>query len=329
MSFVNKNFFKTQISNIFIRTMTSSFKIRDLNTNRHENWKYVICDIYLSNIKNDKNVALIIRREIHLIENLKINILLDNNIIKTKKFFIDIIKRQISIFNIDVIISLKIKFLKQIIQRSIHIKKTIIVSSYNEITISINYVNLLNTRNFLFELNNNINLSIYVYLINASITLIIIRNDKNLSIMIFKNTRLKRTIEIDFSNAFYINNNENVKYLIVKKSKFSYTNEWFKKLIFVYIVTYVVVVAIITFINSFLSKIFTFVFNIFLVVYLTILLNATIKKIFANFFVDFTKKFFANIFVNFTKIVLKNEIIIYNFENNNFFVKIVQNYSTF
>ena len=35
-------------------------KIRDLNINCHEIWKYVICDIYLLNVKNDQKVMFFI-----------------------------------------------------------------------------------------------------------------------------------------------------------------------------------------------------------------------------------------------------------------------------
>ena len=68
-------------------------------------------------------------------------------------------------------------------------------------------------------------MSIYVYLIDLSTTSIIIRNDKNLSIIILKNTRLKQTIETDFFNVFHIENKNNVKQLMIKKSKFAHTNE--------------------------------------------------------------------------------------------------------
>ena len=156
---------------------------------------------------------------------MKTNILLDNNIIEKKFFFINMTKRETSIFNINVIISLKIKILTRVIQRSIHIKKIIVVFSHSKMIISINHIDLFVTRNFFFKLNDHFNLSIYVHLIDSSITSIIIRNDKNLLIMILKNMRLKRTIEIDFFNVFYIENKNNVKHLIVKKSKFAHTNE--------------------------------------------------------------------------------------------------------
>ena len=56
VSFMNRNFFKIQTFDISIRIMISSFQIRDLNINRYENWKYVICDIHMFDTKNDKKL---------------------------------------------------------------------------------------------------------------------------------------------------------------------------------------------------------------------------------------------------------------------------------
>ena len=72
--------------------------------------------------KNDQNVTFMFRREIHLIDNLKINMFLKNDIIDFKNFIIDITKKRAIIDNIDIIVVLKIRFFKLTIQRSIYFK---------------------------------------------------------------------------------------------------------------------------------------------------------------------------------------------------------------
>ena len=110
--------------------------------------------------------------------------------------------------------------------------------------VSINHINFSISRNFFFESTNDLNIFIYVHVIDVFTISIIVRNDKNVSIKISRNFRLKRIFEIDFSNAFYIFNDENVRHLIVKSIKFIHRNDWFKKLIFVCATTYIVVVTI-------------------------------------------------------------------------------------
>ena len=92
--------------------------------------------------KNDKSITLILRREIHLINNFKTNMLINNDVIEFESIMINLIKKQAFIINIDVIISIKVKLLKNNIQRLVHIRKIIVISFYIEIVVFINDTNL-------------------------------------------------------------------------------------------------------------------------------------------------------------------------------------------
>ena len=306
VSFMNRNFFKTQTFNILIRIMISSFQIRDLNTNRHESWKYVIYDIHMFDTKNDQKITSLFKREVHLVDNLKINMFLSNDIIEFEDFAIDMIKRHAMIDSIDIIISLKIRFFKLTIQRFVHLKKITIISSHVELIVVVHHVELSITRDFLFESNDNFNFILYAHLVDAFIKSIIVRNDREFSIMIFRNFRLNKIFEIDFSNDFHIDiDDEDVKYFIVKEFKFIFKNDWFKKLIFVCVVIYVVVVVVdINF--SITSVISSFVIILSQISMFTV----------------------ANIFTSLIEIVLFNDIIVYNFDELDSFVKIVEKFST-
>ena len=62
--------------------------------------------------KNNQKITSLFKREIHFVDNLKINMFLNNDIIEFENFVIDIIKKHAMINNIDIIISLKIRFFK-------------------------------------------------------------------------------------------------------------------------------------------------------------------------------------------------------------------------
>ena len=163
-----------------------------------------------------------IQREIHLIDNLKINIIFDNNITNIEKFIIDMIKKRVIIDNIEIFVVLNIRSFKIAIQRLIHLRKIIVVFLYIEMIISIYNFILSNNRDFLFESNDDLKLSIYAYLVDTFTFFIVIRNEQNVSIQILKNYRLNHISKFDFSNVFYIDNSNenNVRHLIVKKFKF-------------------------------------------------------------------------------------------------------------
>ena len=127
--------------------------------------------------KNDKSITSIFRREIHLMNNFKTNMLINNDIIESKNIIINSIKKQAFIINIDVTISIKIKLSKNNIQQSIHIRKIIVVSFYIEMIVFINNINLSKNKILLFELVENVNFIFYVHLIDAFIFVVVIRND--------------------------------------------------------------------------------------------------------------------------------------------------------
>ena len=112
ITFVNRFFYKKQNFNNIVRIIIILLKIRELNIQQHKSYNYIICDIHLQNIKNNKFVISIIRREIYLINNFKVNILIDNNVINIENIILNSIKKQIFIISIDVIISIEVKLLK-------------------------------------------------------------------------------------------------------------------------------------------------------------------------------------------------------------------------
>ena len=269
-----------------------------------------------------------------MIDNLKINIFFDNDITSVEKFIIDIIKKRVIINDIETFIALNIRSFKVAIQRLIHLRKIIVIFLYTKMIISIHNVILSNNRNFLFESNNDIKLSIYVYLVDAFTIFIIIRNEQNVSIQISRNYRLNRISKLNFSNIFYIDNSNknNVRHLIVKKLKFVHWVNWFRKFMSIYITTYVVIVVI----DVFNVEIFIFVVEISLstiissiIIFdfvLTFNIEFKLRKFFANFFN--IKKFLTNFF-NSTKMTFSNDVIIYNFFVTNSFAQIMKKFSTF
>ena len=151
--------------------------------------------------------------------------LLNNNILKSKNIAINIIKKFALIDSINITIALKTRLIKIAIQHSIYLKKIVVVLFYSKITVSINYFSLLNIKNFLFEFNNDLNIFIYIYIINIFINVVIVCNNKSVSIKIFKNFRFERMFEIDFFNAFFIDDIfEKIFELIFKRSKIIYQN---------------------------------------------------------------------------------------------------------
>ena len=71
--------------------MTSSLRVREVNFIKHEIDKYVIILIYLLRTNTVDNKTLtFITKELHLIDDLKAKMLINNDVLRSKEIFINI-----------------------------------------------------------------------------------------------------------------------------------------------------------------------------------------------------------------------------------------------
>ena len=77
---------------IKIFKITSLFKIREISFSQYKTLKYIITSYYFSRIdKYEKKVLIYIRLEIHVINELRTKILINNDFIESKEININII----------------------------------------------------------------------------------------------------------------------------------------------------------------------------------------------------------------------------------------------
>ena len=189
----DKQIFIRQIFNLKIKKLILSISIRDINNIMHYIFDYIIIncyfDNYLSNNINDQ-ISIINKFdvEIHLINDLKINLLIDNNVFIAQRVKIDLITQSVQLSNCQNLVALiDIIFKKNSnLKYIIRFKQIINVFVNFTIMIFVNYHdNLSNDKNFLFEsqyvqqrfLNTNDN--VFVYIINVLLNNVIIRNVNN------------------------------------------------------------------------------------------------------------------------------------------------------
>ena len=198
----NKFFFLNQ-SKASIRTMTIEITIRSIDVNKHKTKKYVISLIYFQKKNSfEKKIRACLIREIHLIENFKINILINTDIFTSENFVLDFKQNQTLINSCDVIIFITSRrHFKSMIHHMISFKKIIIIFSRFQLRVRIHHLIFFQKRDFLFE-SENINFSMYVHVIEFDIKSILLQNEKNKSIKVFRNFRFDRVVKLNYFNVY-------------------------------------------------------------------------------------------------------------------------------
>ena len=340
VTIANRRFFFRQNSDLSIRTMTTSLTVREIATDQHQTSEYVIASMYFLDQKNDKIVKIMIRREIHLMNNLKINMLIDNDVTDSEKWNIDNEHSKTTIDNCDVTIFIDIRrrsSTDQSMHKSVHIKKTIIVSSQSEMIISIHYLvdNISNDRDYLFE-SNETEFILYAHLMNIFIEAILVRNDDKQAVKISRNYRLDYLTELDYSNAFFVND-DNVD-LTMKASRTTHKISWFKKIIVIFVTTLVVITVVVTSAQSVITAISLAI----RIESISSLISASsvevsslsqafdLRKSFTDQTFDLTErlKFSTTLITSSSNIVLSNDIIIYSSNDAEVFRNLIAEFST-
>ncbi len=118
-SLTDRQFVLKRLSKAHIHLMISFLTVREIDANVHETKKYVNFSIYLSS-KNDSKKMIEIHREMHLVEDLKVNMLIENDILESEDIIIDIQEKKIAISSCqNMIIEVKIHQRDSFVRRNV------------------------------------------------------------------------------------------------------------------------------------------------------------------------------------------------------------------
>ena len=152
MSLIDRVFLNQLIKNggLYIEIKkTSSIKIRELDIKEHNACEYIIILIYILSC-NDEKIALI-RREIHIVDDLSVKALIEINIIKSKAIILDTAKDITIIESYNIQVSMLMIAKDSRTNIIIVSKARFVISAYFFLIISIDSVDLSNERDLIFE----------------------------------------------------------------------------------------------------------------------------------------------------------------------------------
>ena len=97
-------------------------------------------------------MLIYLRRELYIINNLRVKMLIKNNIIRPEEIIINIINKRARINSYSITINIITRSRGEFVRRKVYIKLSIFVPPHSEIILLIKKIDLSNDYNFLFEL---------------------------------------------------------------------------------------------------------------------------------------------------------------------------------
>ena len=213
MSLIDKKYLLKIKFDVTIHKTKQSIRIHDIDDKLHDNSKYTEFDFYIvDTLSNQSSIIVHFRREIHLMNDLKVHALLDVDILKFEQIIFDMNKRIITFFACSNLIAfMKLIFKSQRIVRTIRLIDKIIISSHTclIVFVKIRDQNLSTNRDYNFESKQNFQQlkfenDFFNHIIDAHLVVVQIRNVINVLIILFKHAKIDILRDFEKKNCYHV-----------------------------------------------------------------------------------------------------------------------------
>lgn len=209
MSLTNRKFVKRQRLDIIIHQTKFKVIVRGIDAQVHDNFEYVILNFYVSDKFKKQNMTAHFQIEMHLIDDLKTNVLIDMNIMISEEMIVDCEKRKLTIekcdeFEINVLVARK----SHVVDRAVRAITKTIVQSEVIMTISVRIRNqtLSKDQDYSFFSKSQRQLDLesdfFRHITNVKVVDVQIRNITTISFIISKNFKIEILQDYREQNAY-------------------------------------------------------------------------------------------------------------------------------
>ncbi|SLM39794.1 hypothetical protein LPUS_10408 [Lasallia pustulata] len=205
MSLVDRSFLKDRCPQIKIHTMSSPMEVRGIGLTSHSANEYARVDFYLPG--KDGRTAYF-QREVHLVENLKVNLLMGIDIISLEQIHIDKSREVATVRLCDNIkLALSIRTHLANIWKTVFSQKETCIPAHTQKALPIHGakgtpLNLPQDRDMLFKLSVKQKVSVFAHIVNHSMEAIYMQNDSDSNVVLPQNTRIGNVVEYEADGCF-------------------------------------------------------------------------------------------------------------------------------
>ena len=195
-----------------VKKITTKISIRDLESKIHHFDEYAVYIFYIKDVLFDNTrIFAQITREIHIVDDLKADMLIEADILTPKRMIIDFVTQFIKIGNCrDIVVPMNSCARFEPVKRTMKSLSKTILPPRITMLVSIAYADgkLSENRNLLFESQCALSLGladeVYAHMIDVSFHVIQIRNDIDQTIVISRKARLEVLDEYEQNECFPI-----------------------------------------------------------------------------------------------------------------------------
>ena len=186
-----------------ILKMAILLKVRGIGSSRHESDEFVSMFSYFPNIDSINRPAYAhIHKELHIVERVKMNLLVGNNILTTERVIIVFAKKSAMISSCQMTISVAARPRSHPVQKKVLVDRSLTISPESEALVQFVCSSLLDNRDFFFNPNPHSHLILFSHILNNLTRKILVRNASHQSVFLPRRQRLGTLTEVSYNICF-------------------------------------------------------------------------------------------------------------------------------
>ena len=203
VTLVDKDWLLRQLPHQKIKEMSIPLKIRGIGTSKHESAQFAEVALFLPGESNKgQRVYASIRCELHLVEGLRANILIGNNILAPESFVLNVGLGHALVGSCGVKIAIRAKQRGQFLKKRLLAEKNRVIPPRSETMVPFLPVPLPDDKDFLFHPTAQPNLTLFAHIIHHDTSKVLVRNTSDCLLRISRRQKLGHVVDIRYNNCF-------------------------------------------------------------------------------------------------------------------------------
>ena len=203
VTLVDKDWLLRQLPDQKIKEMSTPLRVREIGASKHESAQFAELSLFLPGENEEgQKVYASIRCELHLVEGLRANILVGNDILAPERFVLNVGLGHALVGSCGVRIAIIARQRGQFLRKKLLAEKDGVVPPRSEAMVSLLPVPLPDDRDFLFHPTTQANLTLFAHIIHHDTKKILVRNTSDRPLRISHRQRLGHVVDIRYDNCF-------------------------------------------------------------------------------------------------------------------------------
>ncbi len=195
-----------------VNTMSTPLKVRGIGASKYESGEFAALSLYFPEKNNaGQQVYASLTCEIHLVEGLRANILIGNDIMSPESFVIDVKKKSVLIGSCGVTVPIDARQRGQFLTRRLLSSHETVVPPRSEAMILLVPLPLLDDQDFLLHPATQANLTLFAHLVDHETSRVLVRNDSSQAVRIPRRHRLGHVVDIAYNDCFQVADSHSVR----------------------------------------------------------------------------------------------------------------------